>query len=49
MKRNALFLTLLIIPVLSKNDAAYEVLCELLDYDQEDSQNDYFNDMEDDD
>lgn len=32
----------------AKNDAAYEVLCELLDYDQEDSQNNYFNDMEDD-
>lgn len=32
----------------AKNDAAYEVLCELLDYEQEDSQNNYFNDMEDD-
>lgn len=33
----------------SKNDAAYEVLCELLDYEPDDSKDNYFNDMEDDD
>ena len=33
----------------AKNDAAYEALCELLDYEPEDTPNNNFNDMEDDD